>query len=76
MFLDIDWEGMWEETKEWAGSMWETVCGFASEYRFLLIGLAVLIVALIIVVRLLKKLPPKHLSITEMYDSNGRKIDE
>ena len=76
MFLDIDWEGMWGETKEWAGSTWESVTTFVSDYRILLIGLAVLIVAAIIVVKLIKKMPKKHLSITEMYDANGHKIDE
>lgn len=76
MLLDIDWKGMWEETKEWAVSTWADVSEFASEYRILLIGLAILIVAAIVVIILLKKMPKKHLSITEAYDANGRKIDE
>ena len=76
LYLDIDWEGMWQETKDWAVSAWENIKEFVSEYRILLIGLAILIIATIVVVKLIKKMPPKNLSITEMYDANGRKIDE
>ena len=47
MLLDIDWKGMWEETKEWAVSTWADVSEFASEYRILLIGLAILISAIV-----------------------------
>ena len=69
-------EEMWEETKEWGASAWENITEFMSTYYILVIGLLVLIIAAVVVVKLVKKMPKKHLSITEMYDSNGRKIDD
>ena len=76
MFLDTDWDAMWDEAVEWMGSAWESIKEFCTEFRPLLIALGIIIVAAIIVIKLVKKMPKKHLSITEMYDANGRKVDE
>ena len=60
------------EIEAWLAGVWEVI----KEHRWLVLFLLGVIIVMIIVIKIMKKIPYKRTTITELYDSAGRRRED